>query len=57
MVTLIVIVFNSAILAYDDPILDDCEKPILFNILDKIFLIYYTVECILKIIGMGFLFN
>lgn len=44
-------------LALDDPAVDDCLKPEVFSIFDKIFIIFYSTECVIKIIGMGLIFN
>jgi hypothetical protein len=52
---LFVILFNSIMLALDDPTTSAKNSTLL--IIDSFFLWAYTVECVLKIIGMGFLFN
>jgi hypothetical protein len=51
--TLIVIVWNSVMLALDDPTKDNTDA--VSNAIDLFFLAFYTLEMVLKIIGMGFI--
>ncbi len=53
--SLLVIIANSALLAMEDPTQD--EQPEIFKKIDDVFLILYTIEMVLKILGMGFLLN
>ena len=50
-----VIIANSVILAMEDP--TSSKQSGFFMMLDDIFLGLYTVEMVLKILGMGFVFN
>lgn len=52
--TITVIMLNSVTLAAENP--QDEPGPIM-TLIDDIFLILYTIEMCLKIIGMGFVFN
>jgi hypothetical protein len=52
-VTILVIVANSFVLALEDPTAED-QSP-LFKVIDDVFLVCYTVEMVLKIIGLGFI--
>ncbi|EGR28450.1 hypothetical protein IMG5_174890 [Ichthyophthirius multifiliis] len=52
---LFIIIFNSVMLALDDPTKDTTDYTLL--LIDDFFLWAYTVECILKILGMGFFLN
>ena len=52
-ITLLVIIFNSFILALDDPTTSDDN----IEELELFFLIFYSIEMSLKILGMGFIFN
>lgn len=54
-ITIIVIVSNSIVLALEDP--TNPEETSYSKILDNTFLALYTAELILKIMGMGFIFN
>ena len=49
MLTLLVIVFNSIMLATDDPTND--EQTFFQSIMDEIFLALYTAEALLKVIA------
>ncbi|CAD8210431.1 unnamed protein product [Paramecium octaurelia] len=50
-ITIFIIIFNSVMLAMDDPTTE--EQTDFANLMDQIFLIYYTIEAILKIIAQG----
>ena len=56
-ISLIVIIMNSIILALEDPTVDEDEQPTFFKITDYVFLGLYSLEMILKILGMGFFFE
>ncbi len=53
--TLMVILLNSFQLAIDDP--TSSEQPPLLQVIDNIFMAFYTFEMVLKILGMGFILN
>ncbi|CAD8085687.1 unnamed protein product [Paramecium sonneborni] len=53
--TLIIIIFNSIMLALDDPTSD--IQTSFQDLMDIIFLAVYTFEAVLKIIAMGFVLN
>ena len=44
-------------LALDDPSINECKKDALFNLFDKIFIIFYTFEAVFKILGSGLFFS
>ncbi|CAD8122811.1 unnamed protein product [Paramecium sonneborni] len=50
-ITIFIIIFNSIMLALDDPTTE--EQTEFANLMDQIFLIYYTIEAVLKIIAQG----
>ena len=52
--TLAIIIWNSIVLALDDPTQEATE---LTKTFDLIFLVLYTIEMVLKIVGMGFMLN
>jgi len=52
---LIIIVINSIDLALDDPLTN--KQPGSQTNLETFFLVAYTIEAVLKICGLGFLFN
>ena len=54
-ICLFVILFNSMVLALDDPT-TDVNTPIQ-DVIDDILLYLYTIEMSIKIIGMGFIFS
>jgi hypothetical protein len=54
-ISLIVIVANSVTLSLEDPTSD--EKNETLEILDNVFLALYTLEMVLKICGMGFIWS
>ena len=54
-IALVVIISNSVVLALDDP--TTSEQTSTEETIDFVFLILYTVEMALKIIGLGFFFN
>lgn len=54
-VSLLVIIANSVFLAIQDP--TAATDPPLFDVIDNVFLALYSFEMVLKIIGLGFLFN
>lgn len=54
-VTILVIVSNSIVLALEEPGSDSQES--IFTMLDQVFLALYTVEMVLKILGLGFILN
>lgn len=52
------IIVNSIMLAIDNPLADPESPTIVFvSYLDNCFTILFTIECLIKIIAMGFLFN
>ena len=56
-ISIIVIIANSLVLAAENPTIEpEAQNPI-FKKLDDIFLILYTIEMVLKILGLGFFFN
>ena len=52
--TIFVIVTNSVVMMFEgsDP---DSEKPPFFGIAEDVFLVLYTIEAVLKIVGKGFI--
>ncbi|CAK63561.1 unnamed protein product (macronuclear) [Paramecium tetraurelia] len=54
LMTLLMIIFNSAMLALDDPTTD--VQTSFQDLTDIIFLAYYTAEAVLKIVALGFIF-
>ncbi|EGR32726.1 hypothetical protein IMG5_072540 [Ichthyophthirius multifiliis] len=52
---LLIIIANSIFLAFDDPTTD--KQNLIQNYIEDFFLWTYTIEAIIKIIGMGFIFN
>ena len=54
-ITLIMIIWNSVLLALDDSTIDDCAKDPIYNFFDKIMIIFYTGEAVIKIFGQGLL--
>lgn len=52
---LMIILFNTVMLMLDDPTTDQTH-PVVQSIED-FFLIAYTIEMCLKIVGLGFIFN
>ena len=54
-ITLLVILTNSIVLALDDP--TQKKKSETQETFDLAFLVFYTFEMCIKIIGMGFIFN
>mmetsp|Transcript_9967 Transcript_9967/g.9890 ORF Transcript_9967/g.9890 Transcript_9967/m.9890 type:complete len:141 (+) Transcript_9967:342-764(+) len=54
-ITLVVILFNSIVLAISDPTTSE-QAPMLV-VIDNIFLGFYTFEMVIKILGMGFIWN
>ena len=54
-ISLFVIVLNSVQLATQDP--TQTETPPLLDTLDTIFLIFYTSEMVIKIMGLGFILS
>jgi hypothetical protein len=54
-ISVIVILLNSLSLAIEDP--TSSEQTVIQDIIDRVFLSLYTIEMILKILGMGFIFN
>ena len=54
-ITLLVIGFNSVLLALDDPTSDKDSE---FNVfMEEFFLVVYTIEMIIKVCGLGFILN
>jgi len=51
-ISLFVIIANSIVLAVDDPTAD--SQSALFQKIDNVFLILYTIEMVLKVLGLGF---
>jgi hypothetical protein len=52
------IIVNSIMLAIDQPLKDPESSGIVFvGYLDNCFTILFTIECLIKIVAMGFLFN
>lgn len=52
------ILVNSVMLAVDNPLSDPESPTIVFvSYLDNCFTVLFTIECLIKIIAMGFLFN
>jgi len=52
------IIINSIMLAIDNPLSDPESNGIVFvSYLDNCFTILFTIECMIKIVAMGFLFN
>ena len=56
-VSLLVIIANSISLAFEDPTNPDSGSTGFLATLDTIFLVCYSIEMGLKIIGLGFIFN
>jgi len=56
-ISIIVIIANSLVLAAENPTIEPESQNPIFKKLDDIFLILYTIEMILKILGLGFFFN
>jgi hypothetical protein len=54
-ITLFVILLNSIQLATDDP--TTASQPAFLNVIDNVFMAFYTFEMTIKIIGMGFILN
>ena len=50
-----VIILNSIMLAFEDPTIK--EKNLIQDTIENIFLGLYTTELLLKVCGLGFLFN
>lgn len=50
-----VIVANSVVLAIEDP--TDKTPASYFDVMDSVFLVLYSIEMVLKILGLGFVFN
>ena len=55
--SLLVIIANSIVLTLEDPTDPDSGSTGFLATLDTIFLILYTIEMMLKIIGLGFVIN
>ena len=55
--SLVVIIANSIVLTLEDPTDPDSGSTGFLATLDTIFLILYTIEMMLKIIGLGFILN
>ena len=56
-ISITVIIVNSLFLAMDDPLRDQSETPKYMNIADEVFQFAYTIEMVIKVLSMGFLFN
>jgi hypothetical protein len=52
-----VIIINSLFLAMDNPLRDPSETPAYMTVADSIFQYLYTVEMVVKIVSLGFIFN
>lgn len=50
-----VIMLNSLVMMAEDP--TDEDPPEIFMFLDRAFLVLYSVEMVLKIVGYGFIFG
>ena len=55
-ISIFVILANSIVMVLDDSSTNDNPNPI-FAVLETVFLILYTAEMVLKIVGMGFFFS
>ena len=54
--TILVIMVNTLVMTIDDSAVNDNPNPF-FAIAEKVFLYLYTLEMIMKIVGMGFIFG
>jgi hypothetical protein len=56
-ISITVIIVNSLFLAMDDPLRDPSETPAFMLAADDIFQYLYTVEMVVKILSLGFIWN
>ena len=54
-ISITVILLNSIVMMSEDP--TDLDPPAIMETIDQIFLMLYSIEMILKILGLGFLYG